>query len=188
MPLKNWCSIHARCSKSSVKHSIGFRGIFSKAQDFNLRQNMYRYYTLIMKKSNRNGLISSSSSRPDDSTGSLDSLAHSPSVPISHCSWQVLWNSTQCQLTADRSNFLLVGQYWCVYALESTRERRLLVRPHFFSSVQHESFFHRNYASFKKIFVSLNNIWFWFIIGQTGSVRQCSWRLGFNPRSSHTKV
>ena len=30
MPLKNWCSIHARCSKSSLKHSIHFCGIFSK--------------------------------------------------------------------------------------------------------------------------------------------------------------
>ena len=30
MLLKNWCSIHARCSKSSLKHSIGFCGIFSK--------------------------------------------------------------------------------------------------------------------------------------------------------------
>ena len=30
MPLKNWCSIHARCSKSSLKHSIRFLGIFSK--------------------------------------------------------------------------------------------------------------------------------------------------------------
>ena len=30
MPLKNWCSIHARCSKSSLKHSIRFCGIFSK--------------------------------------------------------------------------------------------------------------------------------------------------------------
>ena len=29
MPLKNWCSIHARCSKSSLKHSIRFYGIFS---------------------------------------------------------------------------------------------------------------------------------------------------------------
>ena len=28
MPLKNWCSIHAICSKSSVKHSIRFCGIF----------------------------------------------------------------------------------------------------------------------------------------------------------------
>ena len=28
--LKNWCSIHARCSKSSLKHSIRFSGIFSK--------------------------------------------------------------------------------------------------------------------------------------------------------------
>ena len=27
MPLKNWCSIPARCSKSSVKHSIRFCGI-----------------------------------------------------------------------------------------------------------------------------------------------------------------
>ena len=30
MPLKNWGSIHAKCSKSSVKHSIRFFGIFSK--------------------------------------------------------------------------------------------------------------------------------------------------------------
>ena len=30
MPLKNWCSVHARCSKSSLKHSIRFRGTFSK--------------------------------------------------------------------------------------------------------------------------------------------------------------
>ena len=28
MPLKNWCSIHARWSKSSLKHSIRFCGIF----------------------------------------------------------------------------------------------------------------------------------------------------------------
>ena len=30
MPLKNWCLIHARCSKISLKHSIRFCGIFSK--------------------------------------------------------------------------------------------------------------------------------------------------------------
>ena len=30
MPLKNWFSIHARCSKSSLKHFICFCGIFSK--------------------------------------------------------------------------------------------------------------------------------------------------------------
>ena len=30
MPLKNWCSIHARWSKSSLKHSIRFCVIFSK--------------------------------------------------------------------------------------------------------------------------------------------------------------
>ena len=30
MPLKNWCWIHARWSKSSLKHSIRFCGIFSK--------------------------------------------------------------------------------------------------------------------------------------------------------------
>ena len=30
MPLKNWCSIHARWSKSSLKHFICFSGIFSK--------------------------------------------------------------------------------------------------------------------------------------------------------------
>ena len=30
MPLKNWCSIHTRCSKSSLKHSMHFCGIFSK--------------------------------------------------------------------------------------------------------------------------------------------------------------
>ena len=28
MPLKSWCSIHARCSKSSLKHSVPFWGIF----------------------------------------------------------------------------------------------------------------------------------------------------------------
>ena len=28
--LKNWCSIHARCSKRSLKHSICFCSIFSK--------------------------------------------------------------------------------------------------------------------------------------------------------------
>ena len=30
MPLKSWCSIHTRCSKSSLKHSIRFCGIFIK--------------------------------------------------------------------------------------------------------------------------------------------------------------
>ena len=30
MPLKNWCSIHARWSKSSLKNSIRFCGIFSR--------------------------------------------------------------------------------------------------------------------------------------------------------------
>ena len=30
MPIKNWCSIHARWSKSSLKYSICFCGIFSK--------------------------------------------------------------------------------------------------------------------------------------------------------------
>ena len=30
MPLKNWCLIHARSSKSSLKYSIRFCGIFSK--------------------------------------------------------------------------------------------------------------------------------------------------------------
>ena len=32
MPLKNWCSIHARCSKSRLKNSIRFCGIFSKLE------------------------------------------------------------------------------------------------------------------------------------------------------------
>ena len=30
MPLKNWCSIHARCFKGSLKHSMRFCGISSK--------------------------------------------------------------------------------------------------------------------------------------------------------------
>ena len=30
MQLKNWCSIHSRCSKSSLKHSKHFCGIFSQ--------------------------------------------------------------------------------------------------------------------------------------------------------------
>ena len=38
MPLKNWCSIHARWSKSSLKHSIHFCGIFPS-----LKQNLIAY-------------------------------------------------------------------------------------------------------------------------------------------------
>ena len=38
MPLKNWCSIHARCSKSSLKHSICFCGIF-----LSLKRNFIAY-------------------------------------------------------------------------------------------------------------------------------------------------
>ena len=38
MPLKNWCSIHARWSKSSLKHSIRFCGLFS-----NLKTELYCY-------------------------------------------------------------------------------------------------------------------------------------------------
>ena len=39
MPLKNWCSIHGRCSKSSLKHSIRcFCGIFPC-----LKQNLIAY-------------------------------------------------------------------------------------------------------------------------------------------------
>ena len=33
MPLKNWCSIHARWSKSSLKHFIRFCGIFPSLQN-----------------------------------------------------------------------------------------------------------------------------------------------------------
>ena len=39
MPLKNWCSIHARCSKSSLKHSIRFCGILFSS----LKQNFIAY-------------------------------------------------------------------------------------------------------------------------------------------------
>ena len=38
MPLKNWCSIHAKCSKSSLKHSMRFYGIFPI-----LKQNSIAY-------------------------------------------------------------------------------------------------------------------------------------------------
>ena len=38
MPLKNWCLIHARYSKSSLKHSIRFCGIFPS-----LKQNFIAY-------------------------------------------------------------------------------------------------------------------------------------------------
>ena len=38
MPLKHWCSIHARCSKSSLKHSIRFSVIFPS-----LKQNIISY-------------------------------------------------------------------------------------------------------------------------------------------------
>ena len=38
MPLKNWCSIHAKCPKGSLKHSICFCGIFPS-----LKQNFIAY-------------------------------------------------------------------------------------------------------------------------------------------------
>ena len=38
MPLKNWCSIHARWCKSSLKHSIRFCGIFPS-----LKHNFFAY-------------------------------------------------------------------------------------------------------------------------------------------------
>ena len=38
IPLKNWCLIHARWSKSNLKHSIRFLGIFSS-----LKQNFIAY-------------------------------------------------------------------------------------------------------------------------------------------------
>ena len=38
LPLKNWCSIHARCSKSSLKHSIRFCGFFPSS-----KQNLIAY-------------------------------------------------------------------------------------------------------------------------------------------------
>ena len=38
IPLKNWCSIHSRCSKSSLKHSIRFCGLFPS-----LKQNFIAY-------------------------------------------------------------------------------------------------------------------------------------------------
>ena len=38
MPLKSWCCIHARWSKSSLKHSIRFCGIFPS-----LKQNFIAY-------------------------------------------------------------------------------------------------------------------------------------------------
>ena len=40
MPLNNWCSIHARCSKSSLKHFIRFCGIFPS-----LKQNFIAYHS-----------------------------------------------------------------------------------------------------------------------------------------------
>ena len=48
MPLRNWCLIHARCSKSTLKHSISFCGIFPS-----LKQNVIAYHS------------SNVSSRPD---------------------------------------------------------------------------------------------------------------------------
>ena len=39
MPLKNWCSVHARWSKSSLKHSICFCGGFFPS----LKQNFIAY-------------------------------------------------------------------------------------------------------------------------------------------------
>ena len=40
IPLKNWCSIHARWSKNSLKHSIRFCGIFPS-----LKQNFIAYHS-----------------------------------------------------------------------------------------------------------------------------------------------
>ena len=40
MPLKNWYSIHARCSKNSLKHSIRFWCIFPS-----LKQNFFTYHS-----------------------------------------------------------------------------------------------------------------------------------------------
>ena len=37
MPLKNWCPIHARWSKSSLKHSIHFFGIFSYEERYAIK-------------------------------------------------------------------------------------------------------------------------------------------------------
>ena len=39
MSLKNWCSIHARCPQSSLKHSIRFSGFFFSS----LKQNFIAY-------------------------------------------------------------------------------------------------------------------------------------------------
>ena len=41
MPLKNWCSINARCSKSHMKHSIRFCGISFPS----LKQNFIAYHS-----------------------------------------------------------------------------------------------------------------------------------------------
>ena len=48
MPLKNWCSIHARWSKSSLKHSIRFCGIFSK-----FKTEFYSYRSVVFWPSTR---------------------------------------------------------------------------------------------------------------------------------------
>ena len=45
MPLKNWCSIHARYSKSSLKHSIRFCGIFTT-----LKQNFIAYCSKVTSR------------------------------------------------------------------------------------------------------------------------------------------
>ena len=44
MPLKNWCSIHARCSKSSLKYSIRFCGIFPS-----LKQHFFFLHNVLLK-------------------------------------------------------------------------------------------------------------------------------------------
>ena len=52
MPLKNWCSIHARCSKSSLKHSIRFCGIsqvqnnFIEYRSFNVQIAIFEIHQL----------------------------------------------------------------------------------------------------------------------------------------------
>ena len=88
MPLKNWCSIHTRWSKSSLKHSICFCGIFAS-----LKQNFIAYRS------------SKVSSRPD-SIFEIDQLWQSAlvgcipiaavSVDLNLKSWKLVFHLIRC--------------------------------------------------------------------------------------------
>ena len=114
-----------------------------------------RYWAFFIHRySITSNYISSSSSSASNITGFLDSF--SPSVLISHHSWQV--KTTSSVRRDDPYNFLLVGQHWCVHVKELTRERHLWIRPYFTSRSHHF------------LFISLGWLVRWKESGRTATV------------------